>query len=133
MKAELFAELLESVQELDAVLVAARTASRVVVMDEAEVKQVRAMTGLSQARLARLLRVDVATLRNWEQGRRRPTGPARALLTAVARDPEHVLKALASPPRYPAKLTNTVFLCVKCSSIASRLASLPSPDCFTPP
>jgi putative transcriptional regulator len=40
--------------------------------------------------------VDVGTLRNWEQGRREPTGPAKALLTAIERDPENVLKALAA-------------------------------------
>jgi len=39
--------------------------------------------------------VDVGTLRNWEQGRREPTGPAKALLTAISKDPTHVLKALA--------------------------------------
>jgi len=39
--------------------------------------------------------VDVGTLRNWEQGRREPTGPAKALLAAIRTDPVHVLKALA--------------------------------------
>ena len=43
-----------------------------------------------------LLHVDVGTLRDWEQGRREPTGPARALLTAIRRDPMHVLRALAA-------------------------------------
>jgi putative transcriptional regulator len=52
--------------------------------------------GLSQPKFAALLRVDVGTLRNWEQGRREPTGPAKALLTAISRDPKHVLKALAA-------------------------------------
>jgi hypothetical protein len=47
-------------------------------------------------RFARLLDVDVGTLRNWEQGRRHPTGPARALLGAIKRDPKWVLKALAA-------------------------------------
>lgn len=54
----------------------------------------RARTGLSQARFAAVLGVSTRTLQEWEQGRRKPTGPARALLTAVANDPEHVLKAL---------------------------------------
>lgn len=36
------------------------------------------------------------TLRNWEQGRREPTGPAKALLRAIHNNPEHVLKALAA-------------------------------------
>ncbi|WP_230457426.1 hypothetical protein [Legionella pneumophila] len=39
--------------------------------------------------------VSIGTLRNWEQGRREPTGPAKALLRAINKDPEHVLAALA--------------------------------------
>lgn len=54
----------------------------------------RARSGLSQARFAAVIGVSTRTLQEWEQGRRKPTGPARALLTAVANDPEHVLKAL---------------------------------------
>lgn len=53
------------------------------------------MTQLSQPKFARLLDVDVGTRRNWEQGRREPTGPAKALLRAIKNDPEAVLKALA--------------------------------------
>jgi putative transcriptional regulator len=60
------------------------------------VKKLRAKLGLSQPKFAALLHVDVGTLRNWEQGRREPTGPAKALLTAISRDPENVLKALAA-------------------------------------
>lgn len=54
----------------------------------------RARTGLSQAQFAALIGVSTRTLQEWEQGRRKPTGPARALLTAVANDPEHLMKAL---------------------------------------
>ena len=56
---------------------------------------VRALTGLSQAKFAELLGIELATLRNWEQGRRDPTGPARALLRAIRRDPVGVIKALS--------------------------------------
>lgn len=52
--------------------------------------------GLSQPKLSALLHVELGTLRNWEQGRREPTGPAKALLTAIGRDPVNVLKALAA-------------------------------------
>jgi putative transcriptional regulator len=51
---------------------------------------------LSQAKFATLLRVEIGTLQNWEQGRREPTGPAKALLYAIRKDPVHVLKALAA-------------------------------------
>ena len=64
--------------------------------DAAKVKEIRAITGLSQPKFARLLHVDVGTLRNWEQGRREPTGPAQALLRAIKNNPQAVLKALAA-------------------------------------
>ena len=67
---------------------------RVTVVTPLDVKATRKKTGLSQAQFARVLQVSKGTLLNWEQGRRTPTGPARALLTAVANDPEHVLRAL---------------------------------------
>jgi putative transcriptional regulator len=65
-------------------------------IDAAMIKQLRKATKLSQARFAALLRVEVSTLRNWEQGRREPTGPAKALLYAIRKDPTNVLKALAA-------------------------------------
>jgi putative transcriptional regulator len=49
----------------------------------------------SQAKFA-TLRVEVSTLRNWEQGRRESTGPAKALLYVIQKNPIHVLKALAA-------------------------------------
>ncbi len=60
------------------------------------VKRLRGWTQLSQPEFARLLGVELSTLRNWEQGRREPAGPARALLRAICNDPEHVLRALGS-------------------------------------
>ena len=50
----------------------------------------RAGTGLSQAQFAKLIGVSRRTLQEWEQGRKRPSGPAAALLRIVARDPEVV-------------------------------------------
>lgn len=47
----------------------------------------RARTGLSQARFAAVLGVSTRTLQEWEQGRRKPTGAARALLTIAVRRP----------------------------------------------
>ncbi|MFC1457993.1 helix-turn-helix domain-containing protein [Microvirga arabica] len=48
---------------------------------------VRSKTGLSQAAFARRIGVAVGTLRNWEQGRRSPQGPARVLLALLDRNP----------------------------------------------
>ena len=60
-----------------------------------DVHAIRAVTGLSQAKFAGLLGIEVATLRNWEQGRREPTGAARALLRAIHNDPVAVIEALS--------------------------------------
>lgn len=59
-----------------------------------DVAAIRAKTRLSQDRFARAFRISAHTLRNWEQGRRAPEGPARALLLAIERDPKAVMRAL---------------------------------------
>jgi putative transcriptional regulator len=59
------------------------------------IKALRGRTKLSQPQFAALLGVELSTLRNWEQGRREPTGPARALLRAIRNDPQNVIRALA--------------------------------------
>jgi putative transcriptional regulator len=61
---------------------------------EIDVVAVRAKLGLTQAEFARLCGVSVATLRNWEQGRRRPAGPSRALLFLVDAEPRAALRAI---------------------------------------
>jgi putative transcriptional regulator len=52
--------------------------------------------GMTQAAFARALRIPLATLRNWEQGRVLPDPAARSLLTIVARNPRAAFKALAA-------------------------------------
>ena len=59
-----------------------------------EVPAIRARTGLSQAEFARSIGVKKATLVNWEQGRRKPDGPARVLLALIAREPGIVRRVL---------------------------------------
>jgi putative transcriptional regulator len=88
-----FEKLLESVEQAGEIVRGERPPSRVFVVDS--VREIRAMTQLSQPKFAKLLQVDVGTLRNWEQGRREPTGPAKALLRAIKNNPQAVLKALA--------------------------------------
>lgn len=61
---------------------------------EADARAVRAATGLTQEEFARRFGLDVATLRNWEQGRTRPDGPARVLLRVILRQPQAVEAAL---------------------------------------
>lgn len=95
MSKKFFARLLESVEQGNEIVRGTRTAAREFQVDSTQVKEIRAITQLSQPKFARLLQVDVGTLRNWEQGRREPTGPARALLRAIKNNPQAVLKALA--------------------------------------
>lgn len=91
MNDELFDELMASVKEAGAVLRDERSASRTFEMAEPDVLAIREEYGLSQAKFAALLGISVRTLQNWEQGRRRPHGPARVLLRVAARHPEAVL------------------------------------------
>jgi DNA-binding transcriptional regulator YiaG len=63
---------------------------------EVDVGALRARLGISQEEFAGRYGLDVATLRNWEQGRTRPEGPAAALLQLIDRDPDKVVELLAS-------------------------------------
>jgi len=91
MKKELFAELLESVREGSAILRGKRRPSRTFEFTEPDVRRIREQYGLTQDKFARLIGISVATLRNWEQGRRRPEGAARVLLHVAEKHPEAVL------------------------------------------
>lgn len=59
-----------------------------------DVKATRLSLGLSQAAFAAKFGFQTATLRNWEQGRTQPAGPARVLLAVIAKHPEAVEDAL---------------------------------------
>ncbi len=97
MKSEIpgFNQMLAKVREASA-RAGTRRAARADEINALTVKRLRSWTQLSQAEFARLLGVELSTLRNWEQGRREPTGPARSLLRAISNDPEHVLRALGT-------------------------------------
>jgi putative transcriptional regulator len=90
MKDELFNELVSSVREGGAILRGEVTPSRAFVVSGPNIKRLRANYRLSQGQFAALLGISVGTLRNWEQGRREPDGPARVLLQVAARHPEAV-------------------------------------------
>lgn len=62
----------------------------------ADIAALRRFIGLSQAELARAMEISVHTLRNWEQGRRKPDGPALALLKIAARHPRIIRENLYS-------------------------------------
>ena len=65
------------------------------VPETVDVTALRRRTGLSQAAFSRRIGVSPATLRNWEQGRRRPEGPARVLLALLDRNPRIVEDTLS--------------------------------------
>ena len=94
MKNRAFEELLTSVRQAGRIRRGTLKPSRVTEFRRADVRAVRAKLGTSQAEFALMIGVSVATLRNWEQGRRTPDGPALALLRVAARNPKAVIEAL---------------------------------------
>lgn len=63
-------------------------------ISDVDVRALRKKLKLSQDRFAETFGVSASTIRNWEQGRRRPEGPARVLLHIISREPKAVMKAL---------------------------------------
>lgn len=94
MKTQEFEELLESVRQAGKIKRGEMQASRRFVMNEPDVSSIRHKYDMSQDAFAALMGISVATLRNWEQGRRKPQGPAKVLLTIADRQPAAILEAL---------------------------------------
>jgi putative transcriptional regulator len=94
MKKQDFENLVESVRQAGRIRRGEREPSRVVEFAPVDVKAIRKRLGKSQSAFACMIGVSVSTLQNWEQGRRRPEGPARALLRVAAANPEAVAAAL---------------------------------------
>ena len=94
MKSEAFQELLTSVRQAGRIRRGAMRASRVTTFKPADIKAVRRKLRVSQSEFALMIGVNVSTLRNWEQGRRVPDGPALALLRVASKNPVAVAQAL---------------------------------------
>ena len=71
-----------------------RGKKHVVEVPAVDVAAARKKLGLSQDSFARAFGVSPGTVRNWEQGRRQPEGPARVLLRVIEKEPKAVLRAL---------------------------------------
>ena len=99
MKKQLFDELVSSIKEAGQIHRGERKASRAFVFEPEDVKRIREKLHQSQPEFAQMIGVSVATLQNWEQGRRQPQGPARALLLVASKAPGVVAKALARATR----------------------------------
>jgi putative transcriptional regulator len=94
METALFDDLVQSLKEAKAIAKGEAKASRRFELVPTDVKAVREQIGLSQNEFAKLMRVSIKTLQNWEQHRRNPTGPAAALLKIVSTAPDVALKSL---------------------------------------
>jgi len=99
MKKELFNELVASIKQAGKIHRGEAKASRTFVFQPDDVREIREKLNKSQSEFARMSGVSVSTLQNWEQGRREPVGPARALLVVAAKAPNVVARALADAAR----------------------------------
>ncbi len=88
MKKEKFEELLESIRQGGDILKGKAKPKRAFHVKHPNVFLIRKQLKLSQAQFATLIGINIATLRNWEQGRRKPQGPAKVLLRVAALHPE---------------------------------------------
>ena len=94
MDNEDFKKLVKSVKQMGAIMRGEDVPHRRTVLSKINVKALRERTSLTQAEFSEMIGVSIRTLQNWEQGRREPEGPAKALLRVVEREPEAVLNAL---------------------------------------
>ena len=91
-----FENLVRSVRQAGRIRRGSLKPSRTFTFRPADIKSIRLKLGRSQSEFALMIGVSVATLRNWEQGRRTPEGPARALLKVAAENPQAVAEALSA-------------------------------------
>ena len=94
MKSDAFKQLVQSVQQAGRIRRGAAKPSRSFTFAPADVRAIREKLGKTQESFAQMIGVSVATLRNWEQGRRTPEGPALALLRVASLEPKAVARAL---------------------------------------
>ena len=93
-----FDKIMAGLEDAQAYLHGARDGYEVrdITVSEPDVTSIRGRTGLSQPAFARSIDVPLGTLKNWEQGRRRPEGPTRVLLALIDKRPSIVQKELGT-------------------------------------
>lgn len=91
-----YKSLVTSIRQAGTIRRGERRPSRAFRFKPEDIRTIRDNLGKSQTEFALLIGVSVATLRNWEQGRRAPEGPARALLRVTAVNPRAVVRALSA-------------------------------------
>lgn len=90
-----FEKLVSSIKQAGKIRRGEMKASRVFDLKPTDIKAIRQKIKLSQSEFALMIGVSLSTLQNWEQGRRRPDGPAQALLRVAASNPKVVVDALS--------------------------------------
>ena len=96
MKENDFEKIVQSVKQAGKIRRGTMKPSRTTIFNPADVRAIRKKLGKSQSEFALMIGVSTATLQNWEQGRRTPEGPARALLKIAAENPSAVAQALGA-------------------------------------
>ncbi len=94
MKDSDFNNLVTSIKQAGKIRRGEMKPSRVFEITPLDVKQIREKLHKTQKEFALMIGISVATLRNWEQGRRRPEGPAMVLLKIAQINPEAISQAL---------------------------------------
>jgi putative transcriptional regulator len=94
MEKNKFDQLVESIKQAGKIKRGELKPARKFHFTPADIKEIRSRMNKSQAEFALMIGVKVSTLQNWEQGRRLPEGPARALLKIAAEKPRAVIEAL---------------------------------------
>lgn len=89
-----FEKLVTSVKQMGSIMHGEEISHRRSVLSNTSVKTLRENLGLTQAEFSTMIGVSIKTLQNWEQGRREPDGPAKALLRVVEKEPQAVMSAL---------------------------------------
>lgn len=95
MNNDLFIELLESVKQAGDIRKGKSKASRRTSMEEPDALAIREKYDMTQQEFSSLLGISIGTLRNWEQGRRKPRGPAKVLLKVAEKRPKAILESLS--------------------------------------
>ena len=94
MEKEMFEELLSSVKEAKDIMQGKKEPSRRFYIDEPNAKEIRQKLHLTQNQFASLMNISIHTLRNWEQGRRQPEGPAKVLLNVANNHPNILIEMI---------------------------------------
>lgn len=90
-----FNDLVDSIKQAGKIKNGSMKPKRIFHFNPIDIKKIREELHKSQTEFAFMIGISVSTLRNWEQGRRYPEGPARALLQIAVSNPEVFENALA--------------------------------------